>query len=95
MTTTDPLYTRAFWTAWVIHFTGAMSHAMFVLFPLYVLRIGGDELLIGLLLGVSLAVSVAVRPFVGVLLDRVGRRRELLWASLLNALSFPPFLFAE
>jgi MFS family permease len=95
VTTTDPLYTRAFWTAWVIHFTGAMSHAMFVLFPLYVLRIGGDELLIGLLLGVSLAVSVAVRPLVGVLLDRVGRRRVLLWASLLNALSFPPFLLAE
>ena len=56
MTTTEhPLYTRAFWTAWIIHFTGAMSHAMFVLFPLYVLHLGGDALLIGLLLGISLA----------------------------------------
>ena len=95
MTTTDPLYTRGFWTAWVIHFTGAMSHAMFVLFPLYVLHLGGDALLIGLLLGISLAVSVAVRPLVGLLLDRVGRRRVLLWGSALNALSFPPFLLAE
>ena len=95
MTTTDPLYTRAFWTAWVIHFTGAMSHAMFVLFPLYVLYLGGDELLIGLLLGISLAISVLVRPLVGMLLDRLGRRRVLVWASLLNALSFPPFLFVE
>jgi MFS family permease len=95
VTTTDPLYTRAFWTAWVIHFSGAMSHAMFVLFPLYVLHLGGDELLIGLLLGVSLAISVAVRPLVGMLLDRVGRRRVLLWGSLLNALSFPPFLLAD
>jgi MFS family permease len=95
VTTTDPLYTRAFWTAWAIHFTGAMSHAMFVLFPLYVLRLGGDELLIGLLLGVSLAFSVALRPLVGVLLDRLGRRRVLLGASLLNALSFPPFLLAD
>jgi len=95
VTTTDPLYTRGFWTAWVIHFTGAMSHAMFVLFPLYVLHLGGDALLIGLLLGISLAVSVAVRPLVGLLLDRVGRRRVLLWASLLNALSFPPFLLAD
>ena len=95
MTTTDPLYTRAFWTAWVIHFTGAMSHAMFILFPLYVLHLGGDELLIGLLLGVSLAISVVVRPAVGLLLDRLGRRRVLLWASLLNALSFPPFLLVD
>jgi MFS family permease len=95
VTTTDPLYTRAFWTAWAIHFTGAMSHAMFVLFPLYVLHIGGDELLIGLLLGLSLAVSVLVRPLVGLLLDRVGRRRVLLWASVLNALSFPPFLLTD
>ena len=95
MTTTDPLYTRAFWTAWAIHFTGAMSHAMFLLFPLYVRRLGGDELLIGLLLGVSLAISVAVRPGVGLLLDRLGRRRVLVWASLLNALSFPPFLLVD
>lgn len=92
MTAADPLYTRAFWTAWVIHFTGAMSHGMFLLFPLYVRALGGDELLIGLLLGVSLAVSVAVRPLVGVLLDRLGRRRVLLWASALNAASFVPFL---
>jgi MFS family permease len=95
VTTTDPLYTRAFWTAWVIHFTGAMSHAMFVLFPLYVLHLGGDELLIGVLLGLSLAISVAARPVVGLLLDRVGRRGVLLWASMLNALSYPPFLFVD
>ena len=65
---------------------------MFILFPLFVRAVGGDELVIGLVLGTGLAASVALRPFVGTLLDRVGRRRVLLWSGAANALSFVPFL---
>jgi len=86
------LYTRTFWLACAIHFTGAMSHGMFLLFPLFVRFLGGDDLLIGLVLGAGLAVSVAVRPAVGTLLDRLGRRRVLLWSGMLSAASYPLFL---
>lgn len=86
------LYTRAFWGACAIHFMGAMSHGMFLLFPLYVRALGGDDLVIGLVLGTGIAASVAVRPLVGTLLDRVGRRRVLLWGTALSAASLPPFL---
>lgn len=72
------LYTRTFWLACAMHFTGAMGHGMFLLFPLFVRFLGGDDLLIGLVLGAGLAVSVALRPAVGTLLDRFGRRRVLL-----------------
>ena len=57
-----PLYTRAFWTACAVHFTGAMSLAMFVLVPLLIRELGGGELTIGLVLGVATAASVATRP---------------------------------
>jgi len=90
----DPasLYTRTFWNACAIHFTGGMSFGMFLLFPLFVRFLGGDELTIGLVLGTGLAVSVALRPAVGTLLDRLGRRRVLLWAGAANVASFPLFL---
>lgn len=87
-----PLYTRDFWIACAVHFTGAMSLAMFVLVPLFVREVGGGEATIGLVLGVGTAASVALRPVVGLLLDRVGRRPVLLAAGLLNVLSYLPFL---
>ncbi len=95
MTAAPPLYTRAFWIACALHFTGGMSHAMLFLLPLFVRQLGGDELLIGLLLGVGLGVSVAVRPGVGALLDRVGRRHVLLGCGVLNTASLPLFCFVH
>jgi MFS family permease len=90
--TGDRLYTRAFWLACAVHLTGGMSAGMFLLFPLFIRALGGDDIAIGGVLGAGLAVSVAARPAIGVLLDRVGRRSVLLWASLANAAFFPTFL---
>jgi MFS family permease len=87
------LYTREFGFACALHLSGAMSLALFALFPLYVKAIGGTETTIGLLLGIGTAASVVARPGVGVLLDRVGRRRVLVAANLLNVASWVPFLF--
>jgi MFS family permease len=75
-----------------VHFAGAMSLAMFVLVPLLIRRLGGSDLTIGLVLGVGTAASVATRPVVGVLLDSLGRRRVLLAAGMVNALSWLPFI---
>jgi len=91
-TAETPLYTRAFWTACAVHFTGAMSLAMFVLVPLLIRELGGSDLTIGLVLGAGTAASVLTRPFVGVLLDSLGRRPVLLAAGIVNALSWLPFL---
>lgn len=88
-----PLYTPAFWTACAVHFTGAMSLAMFVLVPLLIRELGGSDLTIGLVLGVGTAASVVTRPGVGLLLDSLGRRRVLLAAGMMNALSWLPFLW--
>jgi predicted MFS family arabinose efflux permease len=93
VTRPPPLYTREFAFACGLHLAGATSLAFFPLFPLYVKAIGGTETTIGLLLGVGAAASVVARPGVGVLLDRVGRRRVLLAGNLANAASWIPFLF--
>src|SRR5262245_1248464 len=70
-----------------------MSLAMFVLVPLLVRELGGSDLTIGLLLGAGTAASVATRPFVGMLLDGLGRRPVLLTAGALNVLSWLPFIW--
>ena len=88
----DPLYTRAFGVACLLHLVGGMSLSFFILGSLYVRELGGTEAVIGLVLGIGTAASVAARPQVGFLLDRVGRRRMLLWGNALNALSYLPFL---
>lgn len=93
MTDEPALYTREFLRACLIHFTGAMSLSLFLLFPLYVKALGGSEATIGLLLGVGTIASVAIRPAVGVLLDRVGRRPVILWLGVGNVVSWMPFLF--
>ena len=93
MTGEPPLYTREFLRACLIHFTGAMSLSLFLLFPLYVKWLGGTEATIGLLLGVGTVASVAVRPAVGVLLDRVGRRPVLVVLGVGNVVSWIPFFF--
>src|SRR5262249_53217350 len=86
------LYTPEFLRACALHFTGGMSLPLFLPFPLYVKDLGGSETTIGLVLGVGAAASVGARPLVGLLLDRVGRRRVLLWCGVGNVLSWIPFL---
>lgn len=76
-----PLYTRAFAYACALHFAGGMGLSMFILFPLYVRALGGDELTIGLLAGVANVSAVAIRWPVGRGLDSGRRRLVLLLAS--------------
>jgi len=82
-----PLYTRNFVLAGLMHFTGGMSTAMFILYPVFLTRLGADELLIGQVMGLGAAAAVLTRPVAGHLLDLLGGRRTLLGAGLLNLVS--------
>lgn len=82
-----PLYTPNFVLAAVMHFTGGMSTAMFILYPVFLARLGANELVIGQIVGLGAAAAVATRPLAGHLLDLLGSRRTLLGAGLLNLIS--------
>ena len=90
-----PLYTRAFWTACAVHFTGAMSLSLYVLIPLFVRALGGSDAIVGVALGTGAVASVVTRPYVGTLLDRLGVRPVLVGAGVLNFVSWFPFLGVE
>jgi len=82
-----PLYTRNFVLAALMHFTGGMSTSMFILYPVFLTKLGADELRIGQVMGLGAAAAVLTRPVAGHLLDLLGGRRTLLGAGLLNLAS--------
>jgi predicted MFS family arabinose efflux permease len=94
--TAEPrLFTRNFVVASFVHFTGGMSTATFILFPLFISRQGGDELLIGQVMGIGAAAAVVTRPLAGQVLDRFGGRAVLLGAGAVNALAIAGLLLLD
>lgn len=67
--------------------------------PIYVLRLGGEEASAGLVIGIFTVSAVLVRPYVGRLLDSVGRKKVLVFglivfmASVLGYNWIPSVLF--
>ncbi len=82
--TSPPLYTRLFWTASASHFLLGMGFWMFVVFPLHLANLGASTSRIGLLLALEPAAAVLVRPVLGPMLTRRGRRWTLRGGGLLN-----------
>jgi len=76
------------WTKSFILMTVGMFYlftAFYMLYPtlpLFIKEIGGDESQVGLAMGAFMLSSVIVRPFVGGLLDRFGRRPFIIWGLL-------------
>ncbi|MDQ6420416.1 MFS transporter [Paenibacillus sp. LHD-117] len=55
--------------------------------PLFIKQLGGNEAQVGLATGAFMLAAVVVRPIVGGLLDRYGRRPFIVWGLLLFALA--------
>ena len=88
----EPLFTRRFWLACGMHFSGAMALSLYILFPLFIRSLGGSEFSIGLYAGSTGAAAVAARVPLGFLLDNYGRRRVLALAGLLHVTAWVAFL---
>ncbi|UQZ81157.1 Tetracycline resistance protein, class B [Paenibacillus konkukensis] len=67
-----------------------LFNAFYMLYPtlpLFIQQIGGSETHVGLSMGAFMLTSVIIRPIVGGLLDRYGRRRFIVWGLLLFILA--------
>lgn len=77
------LFTRNFLLVWAAAFFAFNSfHMLLPVLPLYVIKIGGTESQIGLLMGVLTVTSVTVRPWIGRESDRRGKQLILVWGTL-------------
>jgi MFS family permease len=82
--TDGSLYTVGFWTASGSHFLLGMGFWMFVVFPLRLASLGASTARIGFLLALLPTAAVLVRPVLGSVLSRRGRRWALRGGGLLN-----------
>ncbi|NOU96774.1 MFS transporter [Paenibacillus sp. LMG 31456] len=55
--------------------------------PLYIKQLGGDESQVGIVMGLFTLSAVVLRPFIGGLVDQLGRRQFVIWGLILFALS--------
>lgn len=78
------MYTRHFWTASASHFLLGMGFWMFVVFPLHLAHLGASTSRIGVLLALEPTAAVLVRPALGGVLSKRGRRWTLRGGGLLN-----------
>jgi MFS family permease len=85
------LYTRHFWFLYLAHFAVAFTYISFVLLPLRIEELGGNEIDIGWIAAAGVGAGVVIRWLSGHLSDRIGRRWIMLVAAALHALAC--FLF--
>ena len=76
------LYTRAFFAMALANFLTLSSFGTFFLFPLYILKHGGNDVDIGVIMGVFALASVACRPWISEMIDRIGRKKSFTIGSL-------------
>jgi MFS family permease len=62
-------------------------YALYPTLPLFIQQLGGNSAHVGLAMGVFMLTSVALRPVVGGLLDRFGRRSFVVGGTLLFAVA--------
>jgi MFS family permease len=80
----ESIYGRDFWLLFIATFTLNFGSNMFVLFPLFIVGLGGGATSIGAIVGTYSLAALLARPYVGVAIDQRGRRSIAFWAMLLD-----------
>ncbi len=84
----EPLWTKNFVLITVVNFILFVSFQMLLpTLPIYAESLGGDELVVGLIIGIFTASAVLIRPYAGLLMDRKGRRGVLTIGLIIFVIS--------
>jgi MFS family permease len=83
------LLTTPFVLAWLVNLLHGLSYFLFIHLPRFLTELGADEVAIGLIVAAAALASIAIRPQVGAVMDRRGRRPAILVGGVLNAVSVP------
>jgi MFS family permease len=88
----ETLLNRQFVLAALATFTHGMAWALFVHFPGFLEQLGATEVIIGLIVGFAAIASIVVRPWVGIAMERRGRRPLIIAGNVLNVATLLSYL---
>jgi MFS family permease len=80
-------YQSDFWLVFTATAAIGVASNLFVFFPVYIVKLGGDAASIGAIVSVGALAALAARPGLIPLIDRRGRRSTALWSLMLEALA--------
>jgi len=80
-------YRLNFWLVFTATSAIGVAANLFVFFPVYIVKLGGDAAAIGAFVAVGALAALAARPGFVPLTDRRGRRTTALWSLVLEALA--------
>jgi len=89
------IWNRRFILALMGHFFVFMTIGLFFLFPLFLKQLQASESRIGFIMGMNSVVIIFVRPLVGTLIDKKGRKAVSLVGVGILILVFPFFLLIQ
>lgn len=89
------LYSPAFWLMALANLCHTASFSAFFLLPLYILKHGGNQGDIGVIMGAFALASALCRPWVAEMIDRIGRKRSFTLGSILMVVSPLLYLFMQ
>ena len=81
------LLTRSFIHLFFAHLFFGLSFWPYVLLPVFLQELGADLLMVGIMMGMASFSGILVRPWVGISLDRIGRRKCLIAGGLIFLLA--------
>lgn len=83
----EPIFNRAFGMLWVVSMTTFFGFQLLTAaFPLYAVRLGADDAVLGLMIGMVATVALVTRPFVGWWVDRGNGVAPLMVGAAIYAL---------
>lgn len=91
-----PLLTKPFVTLTLsMFFLSTGFYFLLPTMPLYIKELGGNESQVGLVIGLFTIAAVIIRPFVGSLLDQIGRKSFIMWGLSLFAITMYSYTWAS
>lgn len=89
------LFSKQFVLASFATASHSMAFALFIHFPGFLDDLGATEVVIGLIVGFAAVAAIAIRPWVGKIMDARGRRPLILFGNVLNIVSIGLYLLID